>query len=146
MSSEYTPEEVLTYSTLKSRTIQSSTSQLQGIYKQPLSFPDLDPEFVITTNSHDMLLETTGEDCKRYSMLQERTKSSNSVAWWHKEMNSVLEDSIYPKLRNLTDMPDADSNEMSDVCTYIFWANVEGIELTFDVSDYDLKLCNTAAD
>jgi len=61
-------------------------------------------------------------------------------------MNSILEDSIYPKLRNLTDMADADSQEMSDVCTYIFWANVEGIELTFDVSNQDLRLCNAAAD
>eukprot|EP00352_Strombidinopsis_acuminata_P007408 CAMPEP_0176362270 /NCGR_PEP_ID=MMETSP0126-20121128/18313_1 /TAXON_ID=141414 ORGANISM="Strombidinopsis acuminatum, Strain SPMC142" /NCGR_SAMPLE_ID=MMETSP0126 /ASSEMBLY_ACC=CAM_ASM_000229 /LENGTH=186 /DNA_ID=CAMNT_0017718125 /DNA_START=500 /DNA_END=1060 /DNA_ORIENTATION=+ len=61
-------------------------------------------------------------------------------------MDAVFEDYIYPHLREVADMPYADAQEMSDVCTYVYWAVRAGIELTFEVTDDDFRLCNAAAD
>lgn len=58
---------VYAQSTYKDRTMQSATSQLQGLFEAELTFPSLDPsQFpLITQVNEDKLILTDGDNCER---------------------------------------------------------------------------------
>ena len=62
------------------------------------------------------------------------------------KMAELLDTNLYRKLRGETGYTDYDRMEMSDVATYISWAEYHGIELKFPVSEKDLKWCLASAD
>ena len=62
------------------------------------------------------------------------------------KMAELLDTNLYRKLREETGYTDYDRMEMSDVATYISWAEYHGIELKFPVSEKDLKWCLASAD
>ena len=39
------------------------------------------------------------------------------------QVDADLEATLFPELRILTDMPDASTDDMHNVCNYIFWAH-----------------------
>ena len=47
-------------------------------------------------------------------------------------------------MRTETGYTDYDLTQMSDVATYIMWANYHGIDLNFPLSENDLKWCQAA--
>ena len=55
-----------------------------------------------------------------------------------------LEADFFPRLRELTNMPDADTEEMLDVVDYIDWANKSGMNLKIDLTDEDWRLISLA--
>ena len=59
---------VYVQSTDKNRTKQSATSQMQGLWDKPLSFPDLDlNNFPLAVNiDENRLLLTDGKNCHRF--------------------------------------------------------------------------------
>ena len=140
--------EVYAQSTAKSRTEQSATSQLQGLFNDKLSFPSLqlaDYPLHIFSPDHLILVENDGT-CPRYTQVSDDVEDSDETLGFKERMNRVLEAYIYPKMREQASMPDATSDEMSDVCTYVWWAVYHGIKLIFDVPLEDVKWCEAAAD
>ena len=51
------------------------------------------------------------------------------------EIDADLEATLFPTLRKLTNMPDATTSDMHDVCNYIYWMTINKIELTFKLTD-----------
>lgn len=51
-----------------------------------------------------------------------------------------------PRLRELTDMPDASTQEMFNVMDYLYWANMSGLDLKFELTDSDLNWINASVD
>ena len=46
-----------------------------------------------------------------------------------------MENFLFPELRKLAQMPDADTETMNDLCNYIYWANASQLELKFNMTD-----------
>ena len=42
---------------------------------------------------------------------------------------------MFPDLRVITNMPDASTDDMHNVCNYIVWAKANYIELSFTLTD-----------
>jgi len=55
------------------------------------------------------------------------------------EIGDTFEASFFPYLRQLTDMPDADTDEMFSVADYLYWANLSGLDLRFELTEKDLE-------
>ena len=51
------------------------------------------------------------------------------------EINSDMETTLFPELRKLAQMPDADTDTMNDLCNYIYWANASHVELKFTMTE-----------
>lgn len=63
--------DVYTQSTETTRTEQSATSQLQGLYGTDLTFPDLEADVyhIITEVDQDKLILTKGSNCDRFKQI-----------------------------------------------------------------------------
>ena len=57
------------------------------------------------------------------------------------EIDADLESTLFPDLRVLTNMPDADTDEMHTVCNYIVWAKQNYIELSFSMTEDQMNQC-----
>ena len=55
-----------------------------------------------------------------------------------------LEDRFFPRLRELTNMPDADTETMIDVVDYLDWANKSRMNLKIDLTEEDWRLISLA--
>jgi len=64
----------------------------------------------------------------------------------NKQVDADLEKALYPELRKLTGLLDADAKKMRDVCNFVYWANKSRIELKFDVTERQLELCEMVLD
>ena len=83
---------------------------------------------------------TESSNCQRYDELQESV--DNSSEWtdlFNVKMGQKLETNLYTYLRAETGYTDYDLTQMSDVATYVMWANYHGIDLSFPLSEDDLK-------
>ena len=69
LSQWYDPEEVYVQTTYKQRTIDSARAQLDGLYKQPLSWPDAAEEYHLNTIKmvQDFELHLSNDDCPRFT-------------------------------------------------------------------------------
>lgn len=43
-------------------------------------------------------------------------------------------------------MPDADTDTMFNVANYLYWANMSGLNLRFELSEWDLTWINASVD
>ena len=69
---------VYVQSTDNNRTKQSATSQMQGLWNRPLTFPELSPnEYHLAIGiDQDRLVLTTGSNCKRFEQLEDDVSKS----------------------------------------------------------------------
>ena len=49
----------------------------------------------------------------------------------HKQVNADNEGDFFPRLRVMTGMADATTDDLNDVCNYLYWAIVNDLDLTF---------------
>lgn len=54
-------------------------------------------------------------------------------------MQKLYETEFFPRLRELTQMPDATTETMFDVNSYLYWAVRNNLDLKFDLSEEDIK-------
>ena len=123
-------EKIYAQSTRKNRTLQSATSQLQGIFGTELTYPELQQSVYPVNNfSTDRLILTESSNCQRYAGLQ--SDVTNSPEWanlFNVMMPEKLEPNLYSSLRQEEpSFSDYGVQEMSDVATYISWAQYHGI-------------------
>ena len=55
-----------------------------------------------------------------------------------------METTLFPELRILTNMPDASTDEMHNVCNYIFWAKANYLELNFEMTEDQFNQCSVS--
>ena len=46
-----------------------------------------------------------------------------------------LEATLFRDLRELTNMPTASTDDMHDVCNYLYWASLNSIEMSFEMTE-----------
>ena len=62
----------------------------------------------------------------------------------YERTNCFMEDNLYPRLREIVSMPDADTEKIEDVVNYIDWAFINNMELTIDLTEEDRRLIRMA--
>ena len=71
-----------------------------------------------------------GEDnCPRFEQVTKAIEADPSVVKLLEEVNQDLEVSFFPELRKLVNMPDADTEKLTSLCNYFYWATMNGLEL-----------------
>ena len=63
---------------------------------------------------------------------------------FYKEIEAWNEKKLFPRLRALVDMPDADTKTMYSVVNYIYWAEANDLKVKFTLTDEDRRLMNLA--
>lgn len=58
------------------------------------------------------------------------------------EFKSFFDDGFFPRLKELTDMPDANDYTLQDVTNYLYWAEWSDLDLKFDLNDEDNAYIN----
>lgn len=58
-------------------------------------------------------------------------------------IDATFEQEFFPYLRTLTDI-DGDTGEMYNVCHYLYWANLSGLDLRFELTSDDLRNIDAA--
>ena len=92
----------------------------------------------------DTLLLVDSTNCLRFAGLYESVTLSHE---WTSFFNEFVFDlnPVYNKLRPfLTDGATFDSMSMTDVCTYVYWANYHNIALIPDLTETDIAWCTAS--
>ena len=50
-----------------------------------------------------------------------------------------LEATLFRDLRELTNMPTASTNDMHDVCNYLYWADKSYVEMSFKMTEEQMN-------
>ena len=149
--SSKTMKEALVYaqSTNKNRTLQSATSQLQGLWGTATTWPALDPETypVVRDVNEDKLIVISSHNCERFKQVEDDVAASEEwkSLFETKMGKDLLRPNVYDWLTEKTG-EDLDLLKMSDVATYVHLARYHGMELTFEVSEEHFKWCQAASD
>lgn len=135
----YNQDEVFVQTTAKNRTIMSAMAQLQGIFDEELTFPYVDDNFkyVHSPLDSDSILHVTDDSCARMGYIDSAVKSDPNSAEMYDNFNSMLSDDFYPRLRELTNMPDASDDDMNHVANYLYWAEWSKLDLKFELTEED---------
>lgn len=135
----YNQDEVFVQTTAKNRTIMSAMAQLQGIFEEDLTFPYVDDKFkyIHSPLESDSILHVTDDSCPRMGYIDEAIKNDPASSDMYDNFDSLLADDLFPRLRELTNMPDATDDEMKDVANYLYWAEWSNLELQFELTADD---------
>ena len=60
------------------------------------------------------------------------------------QLDADMEATIFPELRELAEMPDADTKTMHNLCNYINWAKANSLELAFTLTETQANQCNVS--
>lgn len=117
-------------------------AQLDGLYEKSLAWPEADPEFKLNTIlSDDFILHVDDESCSRFAQILAAVENNKETVELYAQIDADLEQTLFPELRKLTEMPDATTNDMHNVCNYIYWANINHVELKFDMTQDQIDQC-----
>ena len=146
LSDSYDPAEVYVQTSFKQRTIDSALAQLDGLFAKPLAFPDIDPEFKLNVvpEMDDFIIHNVAKHCPRLSQIIDDVNAQSATKAMLAKIDSDLESTLFPELRQITKMPDATTKDMHDVCSYLFWANANGLTLTFTLTETQLNQCSVS--
>ena len=78
--------------------------------------------------------------CSRFGEVNECVLESYPNLETQQSIADLFEESFFPYLRELTEMPDADTETMFDVSNYLYWAHMSGLNLKFELTDDDLNM------
>ena len=70
----------------------------------------------------DLIIHVSDDDCSRFAEILDTVKVNEDTKAMMDQINADLEKTFFPDLRVLTNMPDASTDDMHDVCNYIIWA------------------------
>lgn len=146
LNSEYDQDEVYVQTTERSRTIDSATAQLQGIFNRNRTFPGLDPELKldVVTDDYNLDIHLNADNCPRFGQIQSSVQSSSKNLMTQASIASIFEDQFFPSLRERTGMLTADTPTMFDVSNYLLWAQMSQLDLIIDLTDDDQRYLNAA--
>lgn len=120
-------------------------SQLQGIFNDKLTFPDFDHapfSYFHLPIEDDFILHVTDDSCARMDKVTHFVKADPNTIKMIAQFDLFLAESFYPRLRKLTNMPDASDITMADVANYLYWAQYSNLNLKFDLTEEDNDYIN----
>ena len=85
----------------------------------------------IVPEMDDLELHVSDEDCARFAEILDTVKVDEETKKMMDQIDADLEKTLFPDLRVITNMPDATTEDMHNVCNYIVWAKANYIELSF---------------
>ena len=111
-----------------------------------LEFPLLSPnDLVVGKNSREEDLLLRAEDYSvRFQQIAKCLEEADDTQAFYKEIDAWNEEKLFPRLRALVDMPDADTKTMYSVVNYIHWAEANDLKVKFTLTDEDRRLMNLA--
>ena len=86
----------------------------------------------------DHIIHLGHDDCARMNDILEAVKTDKETKEMMDQIDADLELTLFPELRKMTKMPDASTDEMHNVCNYIFWARASNIKLNFVLTDQQM--------
>ena len=84
------------------------------------------------------------KSCSRVEQIESAVKGHPDTLALFAKIDEWLEVHFFPRLRELTNMPNADTETMLDVVDYIDWARKSHLDLSFDLTDEDLRYISLA--
>ena len=144
MSAEYDPAEIYVQTTFKQRTIDSATSQLDGLYGKTLLWPTDDYAMNTIPKFDDYIMHVVNNNCPRLKGMLKDTRYNTASKVMYEQIDADLEATLFPELRELTNMLDTGTKEMHNVCNYIYWANESwhgSVPLKFELTEQQYKQC-----
>lgn len=92
----------------------------------------------------DYELHLSDDDCDRFAQLLDDVKAAEATQTYLGEVDDDLETTWFPELRQITDMPDATTSDMHDVCNYLTWAKASYLDLIFTLTEEQMNQCNVS--
>ena len=92
----------------------------------------------------DHIIHVDDDDCHRFDGLLDAVKNDAATQEYLNQVNADLEATLFPELRKITNMTDASTDDMHDVCNYIYWAKVNYVDLVFTLTDEQMNQCNVS--
>jgi hypothetical protein len=148
LSETWTPSEIYTQTSYKARSIDSGRSQLTGIYDNTLVWPEIYTQQPVNTISDDIdhIVHLDGNNCIRFGEVKEAIEANADTKKMYDEMNADWETNFFPRLRELTEDPDADTDTCLDYMNYLEWAHRSNLPLKFELNDDDVSQIYAAGD
>lgn len=141
LSDVYSEEEVYVQTSERDRTIDSARAQLEGLFDKPLAWPNVDSEFSLNTilGTEDFITHVSEDNCPRFAGLLDDVKKDAATAQMLAQIDADLEATLFPELRKMANMADADTKTMHDLCNYIWWADKNSVELTLTLTEEQMN-------
>jgi hypothetical protein len=76
----------------------------------------------VVQNGSNFVTQNTPFYCKRIKQIWESSWLSEGNVKVQNLINPLFEENLFPRLREITDMPDASTEEMFRVVDYLYWA------------------------
>ncbi len=98
-----------------------------------MTFPNSDKGLTIDSipNSINYSIHVGSDNCLRYKQVSDSVNSSTANLSSQNQVRKSYEANFLPRLRMLTEMPDADTATMFDVQDYLVWATISNLNLKF---------------
>ena len=105
---------------------------MQGLFDQPLTFPTSDSTYKYNTVDlqTDLLLHVNA-NCERFEAIQDYASDYENIDDMHENIDFDMESDFFPRLRLMTNMTDASTDDMYDVCNYLYWAFMNNLDIIF---------------
>ena len=83
----------------------------------------------------DFILHVTEDHCERLGEVFDTVAASDAIKAMTDSISLDLEATFFPWLRSVTNMTDASTDEMHNVCNYIVWAKHNYLDLMFEMTE-----------
>lgn len=90
----------------------------------------------------DRFLHVTGDSCPRMDQVEHAILIDPQTIEMDYDFLTFFSMSYFDRLRDLTDMPDANDYVLQDVNNYLYWAEWSDLDLRFDINDEDNDYMN----
>ena len=130
----------------KQRTIDSALAQLDGLFAKPLAFPDIDPDYKLNVvpMDDDFILYNVAKNCHRLDQIIDDVNAQSATKAMLARLDSDLEGSLFPELRQITNMTDATTKDMHNVCNYLNWAKASDLTLNLTLTETQMNQCSVS--
>jgi hypothetical protein len=97
-----------------------------------LTYPVADTTYTVNQvdAQTDMLLHVNS-NCARFEQIQAAASINPEILQMRHLIDADNEVDFFPRLRLMTNMTDASTDDMNDVCNYLYWALLNKLELIF---------------
>jgi len=120
---------------------------MQGLYGLDFKFPPApDHGFVLRSPSQedDLILRAHGGTCPRFEKVSSALEDAEDTKALYEELDAWIEEKFYGKLRQIVNMPDADTKTMHKVVDFIDWADKNDYKLKIDLTEEDMRFIRIA--
>ena len=89
----------------------------------------------IIPEMEDHIIHLNDEDCGRFADIVDTISAESHNSAMKDQIDADLKATLFPEPLIFTNMPDASTDEMHDVCNYISWMGWNYRKLNFEMTD-----------